>query len=118
MVLTADWSDPPPCGTACALCVGHFCPAKGYLDEQPVCRACGEGRRCGQAEAQQPAKEGPNPLAPTHYERRCAECRGVLGDQTRGPTCSTCKRRQAAADDRAKQRAASGTERYVRAGAK
>jgi hypothetical protein len=117
LVLTADWSDPPPCGTACALCVGHFCPAKGYLGEQPICRACGEGKRCGQAEAQVVTAKNEMPVpAPTHYERRCADCRGALGDQTSGAMCWPCQRRQHSADERAQERAVSGRERYVRAG--
>ena len=96
--MKADWSDPPPCGTACGLCRDHFCPAKGYVGEMPVCRECGEGKPCARAQAVKKAMETP-PLAvdglheSSRDERRCTDCRGALSDQTVGPECWPCKKR-------------------------
>ncbi len=111
--MRADFSDPPVCGTACELCVGHFCPAKGWLDNKPVCRECGEGKPCARALA---VKKAMTPLdgseltaaAPTKYERRCSDCKLALSDLIVGELCSRCRKRlkeiatrQAAAAERA-----------------
>ena len=48
-----DGSDRPAAGTGCAWCRerGHFCPAKGWCGDDPLCAACGEGLACSQDEA-------------------------------------------------------------------
>lgn len=45
-----DATDRPTPGTECVQCreVGHFCPAKGYAGELPLCEACGTGQKCMQ----------------------------------------------------------------------
>lgn len=48
-----DADDRPPAGTECAQCrqLDHYCPAKGYCGEYPLCLACGGGVACEQLAA-------------------------------------------------------------------
>jgi hypothetical protein len=115
VTLIFDGSDPPPPGTACAWCKGHFCPAKGYVGETAVCRECGEGKPCLRSLAVKKAHAPIDPaelaaVAPTRYERRCSECRGALNDLIMGPICSNCRQRLNSARKRAEGQAAKPAE--------
>lgn len=112
MTRIPDWTDVPAPGTECGRCraAGHFCPAKGYLGEMPICRACGEGKPCDQALAVKKAHtplDGYNmPMAvAAKDERRCTDCKGLLSDQSKGPDCWPCTKRKRIAEEKAIARA-------------
>jgi hypothetical protein len=122
--LSFDASDPPPCGTGCSQCRkdGHFCPAKGYVGDHAVCRACGDLKPCEHelAIAKLHSLEdafGEMAVVTTTSEAekdRCADCRGLLNQQCKGPLCWPCRRRlrtnearnRRAAEERAARRCA------------
>jgi hypothetical protein len=109
-----DCTDPPIAGTACVSCKnrGHFCPAKGYLDDVAVCSACGEDKPCERSIAIAKMHEDHDQLAGKAStasgleERRCTDCRGKLGDQARGTMCWPCRRWKNAQAEKAAKRCA------------
>jgi hypothetical protein len=104
-IANSDFSDAPPCGTACGLCIGHFCRAEGWLGETPICRPCGEGKPCERALAVEKAHAALDPAelavaAPTSYERRCSDCKAAMNEMSKGSLCPRCKKRAKEIADR------------------
>lgn len=116
-----DSTDPPPAGTACSLCkdAGHFCPARGYLGDDAVCPPCGEGKPCGRAVAiakrhAVEQSEFAEKVTSSKPERRCADCRGKLGDQAVGTMCWPCRRFRKQEAARAAKRASAAIREKTR----
>jgi hypothetical protein len=109
-----DCSDPPTAGTACVSCKtrGHFCPAKGYLDNVAACYACGEDKPCPRSTTVAKMHENIDEFAAKATtesqleERRCTDCRGKLGEQARGTMCWPCRRWKNAQAEKAAKRCA------------